>query len=193
MSFQLNFYRYDHELMLMSVGSGDPGVIAAVDQEFDRFAARRERTDPEHEAGRQLAHHIIARGFPEHPGGETLRHRLAAQCLTTVFRIPGSCPSQVWRWRVFHDTIHTAPGFSNSIPEIVSVFEEGRPFYGSSCPDEAHYGHLTHEEVERLLDACRSHRAAFEAHPEARRHIGGLVELLEWATKDASHLWFGFW
>lgn len=193
MSFHLIFYRYDHELLSPGIGSGDASVKAAIDAEVDRRTAGRGEIDPEWEAGRDLAHRVIDHGLPKHCGQEELRHRLAAEWLTTVFRIPGSCDTQDWRWQSFYDTLHTVPGFSDPIPEIVSILDEGRPYFGSSCPEEAYYGHLTHEESCRLLDQCQRHRAAFEADDEARHCIPQMIRLLEFALEEKCRLWFGFW
>lgn len=143
MSLNMRFYRYDHEVMLLGVGSGDPSIKSAIDEEFARDTVGHEADSEWHrefELGRRLAHQVIDQGFPELSGEEQLRHRVAAEWLTTVFRVPGYCEARDWRWRAFYDTIHTVPGFGDPIAEVVDFLDEGRPFFGSECPDEAHYG-----------------------------------------------------
>lgn len=193
MSFSLVFARYDHEVMSLGIGSGDESLKSAIDREFYRRTSHLESVDLEWQAGRLLAHQVIEEGFPRISGREQLRHRLAAEWLTTIFRIPGSCRSQNWRWSTFYDTLHTVPGFSEAIGEPVDVLETGRPFFGEACPEESYYGYLTRDECRRVLEQCQKHKADFETHEEARHCIGPLIELFQWATAEKSHLWFGFW
>lgn len=198
MSFSLTFTRYDNDVLDIAIGSGDGSMKAAIDDEYAKRTARHDGTSPEWEQefvlGRELAHRVIDHGSPETiPATEELRHRLAAEWLIQACRIPGYCDAQVWRWAAFYDTIHSIPGFEDPIVDLVHFLDEGRPFFGCSCPDEMTYGFLNLEESKRFLAQCLHLRAAFEARPEAQHSIGSLIQLFDFAVEGKSHLWFGMW
>lgn len=193
MSFRLYFHRVDKELLDAKCGTDDDSVHSAIDEYFERLTWRCERGDAEWTAGRNLAHHVIESGFPKRESNqESFCHRFAADSLASVFAIPGHCDDAEWRWSAFYDTLHTVPGFTDPIARYVDILDEGRPLFGSECPDEGYYGYLMTGEVAQVLAQCEKHKPDFEAHPDAQYCIGPLINLLRYGTVQDCALWFGF-
>jgi hypothetical protein len=186
MSTRIVFWPYDHQFLADIAGTGDSSFIA----EIDRLASARLKYDPDRQAftrrSQSLAESVINHGFPSHTNEvEDEHHRCAVDFLIRPCVVACATISNDFRYFDLIDSFDR--DFFAPFPELELVLVDGRPWFGSKCPDEETYGTLTRDEVRRLWDRCKELRSRYN---EPKWEIDPLIELFQRATDNDCDIWF---
>ena len=186
MSTRIVFWPYDHHFLADIAGTGDSSFVA----EIDRLASAIIEYDPDGQdstrRSQSIAESVINDGFPSRTKDfEDEHHRLAVDFLIRPSVVARATTSNDFRYFDLIDSFDS--DFFAVFPELESVLVDGRPWFGSKCPDEETYGTLTRDEVRRLRDRCKEFRSHYN---EPEWEIDPLIEVFQRATDNDCDIWF---